>query len=187
MLPRLCVPDVLDLNPKPQSLDSSRSGGAAPTRRRIRIRVMQALYAALLGEQETQQVYENLLSDLWKNLRQRGLEHPDRASDGQYLIDLFYGTLKHRNEFEQLIVPKLEHWDWERVAWVDRVLLLMGIYEMLHCPEIPVKVSINEYIDIAKEYSTDKSSQFVNGILDAIHIELAASNRIRKVGRGQIS
>ena len=181
------IPASLNLNSQSEFTDGPRNNTAAPSRRRIRIRVMQALYAVLLGGQDSQFVYENLLKDMWWSLRQRSLHQPERDTDSQYLLDLFYGSLKHRTEFEELIVPKLEHWDLERIAWVDRIILLMGLYEILYCPEIPVKVSINEYLDIAKEYSTDKSSQFVNGILDAIHIELSSSERIRKVGRGQIN
>lgn len=171
---------------------------------------MQALFSVLVGGLEPEEVYHGQpkakrpnmddadggesfeafttpLAETWKQLHSRSLQQADRDDDAQFLLDLFYGPLRHRAEFEALIAPKLEHWDLERIAWVDRVLLLMGIYEMLHCQDIPVKVSINEYIDIAKEYSTDKSSQFVNGILDAIHIDLINGDRIHKIGRGQIS
>jgi len=89
-----------------------------------------------------------------------------------------------QQEMELLITQKLEKWDLKRVALIDRILILMGLYELLQFPEIPIKVSINEYIEIAKNFSTEKSSQFVNGVLDAIQRELKAENKIKKVGRG---
>jgi len=130
------------------------------------------------------EVYDDQLADRYKALRKRTLEQPDREDDALFLQELYFGTQKQRKEFETLIKPKLNNWDWERVAWVDRILLLMGLYEMLFMNEIPVKVTIDEYIEIAKEYSSDKSSPFINGILDALHHELLEANRINKIGQG---
>ena len=84
------------------------------------------------------------------------------------------------------MAQKLEKWDLQRTALIDRILIIMGIYELLHFAEVPIKVSINEYIEIAKTYSTDKSAVFVNGVLDAIQRELRAEQKIRIVGRGLI-
>ncbi|MBI1780116.1 MAG: transcription antitermination factor NusB [Sphingobacteriales bacterium] len=81
----------------------------------------------------------------------------------------------------ELIKPKLLNWDPERTAMLDMILMKMGICELLYFETIPTKVTINEYIDLAKDYSTAQSGQFVNGILDNIHKELTAQNKIHKV------
>lgn len=80
----------------------------------------------------------------------------------------------------ELIRPKLKNWDMERVAALDMILMQMGVCEFLYFDTIPPKVTINEYIDLAKEYSTPQSGHFINGILDNIHKELLAANRIHK-------
>ena len=80
----------------------------------------------------------------------------------------------------QLIKPKLNNWDAERIASLDMILLQMGICEFLYFETIPTKVTINEYIDLAKSYSTPQSGQFVNGLLDNIHKELMSENKIHK-------
>ncbi|NML23430.1 transcription antitermination factor NusB [Pseudoflavitalea sp. G-6-1-2] len=81
----------------------------------------------------------------------------------------------------ELIRPKLKNWDAERIAVLDMMLMRMGIAEFLFFETIPPKVTINEYIDLAKEYSTPQSGQFVNGILDNIHKDLVSENKMRKV------
>ena len=81
---------------------------------------------------------------------------------------------------EDLIKPKLNNWDADRIAVLDMILLRLGVCELLYFETIPTKVTINEYIDIAKEYSTEQSGQFVNGILDNIHKELVAAGKIQK-------
>ena len=80
----------------------------------------------------------------------------------------------------ELIKPKLKNWDAERIAALDLIILQMGVCEFLYFETIPTKVTINEYIDLAKGYSTPQSGQFVNGLLDNIHKELMAENKIEK-------
>ncbi|MFZ1527867.1 MAG: transcription antitermination factor NusB [Ferruginibacter sp.] len=80
----------------------------------------------------------------------------------------------------ELIKPKLKNWDADRIASLDLILLQMGVCEFLYFETIPTKVTINEYIDLAKDYSTPQSGQFVNGLLDNIHKELSAANKIEK-------
>jgi len=80
-----------------------------------------------------------------------------------------------------IIKPKLKNWDAERIAQLDMILMRMGVCEFLYFETVPPKVTINEYIDIAKEYSTPQSGQFVNGILDSIHKELMAQGKIHKI------
>lgn len=81
----------------------------------------------------------------------------------------------------ELIKPKLKNWDADRIAALDMIILQMGICELLYFETIPTKVTINEYIDLAKEYSTPQSGQFVNGLLDNLHKELLAQGKIHKV------
>ena len=80
----------------------------------------------------------------------------------------------------ELIKPKLKNWDADRIASLDLIILQMGVCEFLFFETIPTKVTINEYIDLAKDYSTIQSGQFVNGLLDNIHKELTAENKINK-------
>ncbi len=91
-------------------------------------------------------------------------------------------TVHEKSEFLQsLIIPKLKNWDPERIALLDMILMKMGVSEFLYFETIPPKVTINEYIDLAKEYSTPQSGQFVNGILDNIHKELVSQGKMQKV------
>ena len=91
-------------------------------------------------------------------------------------------TTQEKKEFAlDLIKPKLKNWDAERIAVLDMLLMEMGVCELLFFETIPTKVTINEYIDLAKAYSTPQSGQFVNGILDNIHKELASQEKIHKV------
>ncbi len=104
-----------------------------------------------------------------------GLEKWDFARN------LLNTTLEKKEYCAELIKPKLKNWDAERIAQLDMVLMRMGVCELLYFETIPTKVTINEYIDLAKEYSTPQSGQFVNGILDSIHKEMVESGKIRKV------
>lgn len=97
-----------------------------------------------------------------------------------YAKELFQTVTDKKEYLSEIIKPKLNNWDAERIATIDMILLWMGVAELLYFETIPPKVTINEYIDIAKEYSTQQSGQFVNGILDSIHKELLAKNKIQK-------
>ena len=90
-------------------------------------------------------------------------------------------VIEKNDHLQELIVPKLKNWDPERIALLDMILMKMGVAEFLYFETIPPKVTINEYIDLAKEYSTQQSGQFVNGILDNIHKELVQQGKMQKV------
>jgi transcription antitermination protein NusB len=94
--------------------------------------------------------------------------------------NLLNTVLDKNDHLETLIIPKLKNWDAERIAALDMIIMKMGVAEFLYFETIPPKVTINEYIDIAKEYSTQQSGQFVNGILDNIHKELVQQNKMHK-------
>lgn len=89
-------------------------------------------------------------------------------------------TLDKKEVSMELLKPKLKNWDAERIAALDLIIIQMGICEFLFFETIPTKVTINEYIDLAKDYSTPQSGQFINGILDNIHKELTAEGKINK-------
>jgi N utilization substance protein B len=106
------------------------------------------------------------------------------ADDKQYAIDLFKKTLLNRTAISKEIEQKTQNWDTDRIALVDHVLLQMAICELKNFPSIPVKVTLNEYLEIAKEYSTPKSSIFINGILDKLVKEYEDAGTLKKIGRG---
>ncbi len=99
---------------------------------------------------------------------------------------LLVQSYKRDEEVLEIIKPILQNWDSERVAAVDMILMKMAVCELLGFPSIPIKVTINEYVDVSKMYSTDKSKDFVNGILDKIMKQLKEENKIVKEGRGLI-
>ena len=89
-------------------------------------------------------------------------------------------TIEKKEVSMELLKPKLKNWDADRIASLDLIIIEMGISEFLFFETIPTRVTINEYIDLAKDYSTPQSGQFINGILDNIHKELSAEGRIVK-------
>jgi N utilization substance protein B len=103
---------------------------------------------------------------------------PEKATFAHALL---YAVLEKEDVTMELIRPKLKNWDADRIATLDMIFMQMGVCEFLFFETIPPKVTINEYIDLAKEYSTPLSGQFVNGILDNIHKDLVAQNRMHKV------
>jgi N utilization substance protein B len=104
------------------------------------------------------------------------------SADKENFAKTLLQTVLEKDKYLQgLIVPKLKNWDPERIALLDMILMKMGVSEFLYFETIPPKVTINEYIDLAKDYSTTQSGQFVNGILDNIHKELVQQGKMQKV------
>jgi len=99
----------------------------------------------------------------------------------QFAKSLLQTVLEKDEHLQTLIVPKLKNWDPERIAHLDMIMMKMGVAEFLYFETIPPKVTINEYIDLAKDYSTLQSGQFVNGILDNIHKDLVQNEKMHKV------
>lgn len=104
--------------------------------------------------------------------------------DREYAIALFRKTVLNEGEFAKEYIDKTPNWDVDRIAEMDTILLKMAICELLKFPSVPVKVTINEFLEIAKEYSTPKSSIFINGILDNLVKSYQATGRMNKSGRG---
>ncbi len=107
-----------------------------------------------------------------------------KDDDKDFARDLILAVLSHRKEIDEYIVKVAENWKLERIAILDKILIEMAVAEMLHFANIPTKVSINEAIEIAKAYSTDKSGKFINGVLDNILSLLEKEKKIKKSGRG---
>ena len=88
--------------------------------------------------------------------------------------------------YEAAVSERTQNWDLERIAMMDILILKLALTELIHFPGIPVKVSINEYIEISKDFSTPKSKQFINGIIDKLAIDYKKSGKIVKTGRGLV-
>jgi transcription antitermination protein NusB len=116
---------------------------------------------------------EHALTRLFKN-----------AEDKEYAVQLFRKTLLNDESLAAEMEGKTPNWDKERIADLDAILIKMAVCEFLKFPSIPVKVTINEYLEIAKEYSTPKSSIFINGILDKLSKEYKEEGKLNKMGRG---
>ncbi|MCY2687899.1 transcription antitermination protein NusB [Salinimicrobium sp. TH3] len=123
--------------------------------------------------QKSSQGKEQALTQLFKS-----------SDDKEYAVELFRKTLLNDESLANEMVGKTPNWDKERIADLDTILIKMAICEFLKFPSIPVKVTINEYLEIAKEYSTPKSSIFINGILDKLSKEYRENGKLNKIGRG---
>lgn len=104
--------------------------------------------------------------------------------DKKFVVDLFRKLVLNHIEYEKDIEDKTPNWDKDRIAEIDMLLIKMAITEFLKFPSIPTRVTINEYIEISKDYSTEKSSYFINGVLDKISKDFSATKRLNKIGRG---
>lgn len=136
---------------------------------------MQALYALEIAKDSPEHVITTIFADI-----------KDHGVDYDFAQSLFLKTITHQSDIDKVIKTKTEHWEFYRIALLDKILLRMAVCEMQYFPDIPPKVSINEAIEIAKDYSTDSSSTFVNGILDAVLMDMKKDGSIRKAGRGLV-
>lgn len=112
--------------------------------------------------------------------------YKDEKEDMEFVRTLFRRCILNNDELEQRITPNTKNWEVERIAYMDMLLMKMAVCELLEFPSIPVKVSLNEYIEISKMFSTPKSNSFINGILDKIALQLKEEGKIKKTGRGLI-
>jgi transcription antitermination protein NusB len=141
---------------------------------------------------ENKTIVRSLASKVLKNVKDHyeSLEEvlPEIAinweDDKEFFQNIFNLTVANDDINKELISKRTQNWDIERVAQTDKIIISMALTEMKNFPSIPIKVSINEYIDISKTYSTPKSKQFVNGLLDVLSKELTDNGEIRKSGRG---
>jgi N utilization substance protein B len=110
--------------------------------------------------------------------------YKDPEDEKEFVSKLFRYTIVNTDKYQEYIISKLKNWEPDRIAFMDMVIMKMALCELINFPSIPVKVTLNEYIELSKDYSTDKSKVFINGILDKLIAELKSSGAINKVGRG---
>ena len=106
--------------------------------------------------------------------------------DRDYVVRLFRQTILNRDEYVEYIKTNTRNWDLERIAFMDILIMQMAIAELVAFPSIPTKVSLNEFLEISKFYSTTKSNIFINGVLDKVMLQLKEEKKVQKAGRGLI-
>lgn len=158
-------------------------------RRKIREAVLKSLYATELSNEKLERVMELTLrpeiESICKGIDSgKTAEELSREEIISFSEKLYLRTINNENKLDTEIQRHIENWDIKRLAVIDKIVLRMAVCEFLEFQEIPVKVSINEAIEIAKKYSTAKSGKFVNGILDSICQTLRQEGRLHKTGRG---
>lgn len=166
-------------------------------------RIIQFLYKKILFKQE---LFHQLMEDIFPNwpddtevisfavlnfISQISIGkipewQTDLIEENKFATELLDNTFYNEEYLTGLITPKLKNWDKERLAQIDLLLMKLALAEIIYFPNIPVKVSINEYIEISKLYSTPKSGDFINGVLDRLMKELQEKNVIKKTGRGLV-
>jgi len=143
-------------------------------RRILREKVLQVLYAYELNGEGLTNLTNGILSDLTS------------IPDIDFAKKLIDSVVANTKDLDAIIQEKVSNWEMDRIALIDRILLRIGISEIMNFPDIPPKVTINEVIEIAKDYSTSNSNKFINGILDAFLSDLKKSGKLNKTGRGLI-
>ena len=110
----------------------------------------------------------------------------DEVEDKEFVVKLFEKTLLHADEYMEMVKDNISNWDYNRLALMDKILIFMALTEFIEFHSIPVKVTINEYIEISKFYSTPESRRFVNGMLDRLSNELKENGKLVKTGLGLV-
>ncbi len=141
-------------------------------RRAVREKALQILYACELNGEPLSSLLKTILSDI------------TNKADKEFACNLVNRVLINKKELDERIMKRLDNWEMNRITLIDKILLRMGICELLYFSDIPPKVSINEAIEVAKIYSTKGSGKFINGILDAILFDLKKNGELNKAGRG---
>ena len=134
---------------------------------------MQTLYAFELSHEPIDFLLDQIAAPLKKE-----------KETFEFAKSLTLKVIESSAEVDAMIRSRVEHWEFNRLAIIDKVVLRIAICELLYFDEIPPKVSINEAIEIARSYSTEKSDKFVNGVLDSIYSDLKKNSRMKKTGRG---
>ena len=145
-------------------------------RRQVRERVLQALYAYQASGDSADHVLATLIRPVFE----------DDRTYLRFAERLFLKSADARAEADVLIDKHIENWDLSRLAQTDRLVLWMAVTELLYFEDIPPKVTLNEAVEVARAFGTDKSAAFVNGVLDAVLRELREADRINKSGRGLV-
>ena len=143
-------------------------------RRIVREKVLQILYAYEMNKDSLQPLSLEVLKDVTDN------------TDWIFAQELIRKVLSNIEDLDEKIIKRVTNWEMNRIALIDKILLRIGICELLYFPDIPPKVSINESIEIAKDYSTAGSAKFINGILDAVLADEKNTGKLNKSGRGLV-
>jgi N utilization substance protein B len=143
-------------------------------RRVVREKVLQILYAYEMNNESLEQISREILSDITD------------TTDKSFAEELIRQVITNVEDLDKRIIHRVTNWEMNRIALIDKILLRIGICELLYFPDIPPKVSINESIEIAKDYSTSGSAKFINGILDAVLAEEKKKGKLNKSGRGLV-
>lgn len=142
------------------------------SRRKLREKVLQALYAFELTKDEPQFIIDTLFNDV-----------KEKNPDSNFAVTLFKLVINEREYYNKEIKDFSKNWDVKRIAILDKILLQMGMCELLHFEDIPPNVTFNEVIELAKSYSTDKSPKFINGILNAFMEKVSKSENFLKLNK----
>ncbi|MCK6606534.1 MAG: transcription antitermination factor NusB [Ignavibacteriaceae bacterium] len=144
-------------------------------RRLLREKILQALYAYYFNKTDSDIVKKSFTDDI------------DNEEDREFFTRYLTKVILNDERFDADIEMKIFNWELERIALIDRILIKMGLAEFLSFPDIPTKVTINELIEVAKEFSTFQSGKFINGILDKILADYIKDGMIKKEGRGLVT
>lgn len=131
-------------------------------------------------------VISNIITSFRKD-KPETVNFPDlfkKDDDKDFVRDLLMKTIINSKKYEEIITNQIVNWEYERIALTDKIILLTAISEIIEFPTIPIKVSFNEYIDLAKNYGTKRSGSFVNGVLDRVIKYMKKENKFEKTGRG---
>lgn len=143
-------------------------------RRKEREFALQALYALEFNDDSIVEVLENFSDD-------------QKKYASAFARDLIRQCSEHREELDDFITPQLRNWEYGRVAIIDKILLRMAAAEFMYFESVPPEATLNEMIEISKEFSTERSGKFINGIMDAILKKLRKDGKMTKSGRGLVS
>jgi len=188
--------------PSENDFPVSRNSKIKGTRHLAREKVLQILAATDSGDVSLEVAfnhvfYREFTFDAKESTSGDRILHPDEVQELEadvpirwsedevaYARNVISSCITNREMSTELIKKHAQNWDFDRIAVLDIILMRLAVSELMSCEEIPIKVTINEVIELAKRYSTDKSGTFINGILDAIIEELQSNNLISKSGRG---
>ncbi|MBI2416988.1 MAG: transcription antitermination factor NusB [Ignavibacteriales bacterium] len=143
-------------------------------RRILRERAVQVLYAYEYNAEGRENLMQGFLADI--------MDDPSR----DFFRSLIDRCVIHKKEFDEILKNYAQNWEVDRITIIDKSILYIGFCELMYFADIPPKVTINECIELAKEFGTDDSSKFTNGLLDKVYEDLKNDNKIRKIGRGLV-
>lgn len=160
-----------------QQIKKTNPTGNTPElkRRDLRVKILQIIYAHEMSGDPVDKIIKDLI------------DVPLDEEKKNFVRTLVSKVIDNKKLLDDIIAEQCDNWELERISAVDRILLKMGMAEILYFPDIPPKVSINEAIDLAKEYCTRNSGKFVNGILDAFLDGLIKKGKLNKSGKGLVN